>query len=219
MSFDWEKWVKEGSKPEELPEDQRKALTDAWKPKEVDPSEELRKQLFGNLPEQPKPAADPAGLSESDVLAMIEKQQKRRAFESSLAAVRTDIGEDEFSKHFDSAKTFMTQGMSPTDAFRFVRQESLTAAAIEKARSEERAKAAVLARNSEQHGRGRGGVVLPSSEALTDNPWANDKDMYTKQRNDLLRLTSEEEVAWRRANPTFMDAEKHHGDIRGVVRR
>ena len=213
MPFDYAKWVTEGADPAKLPAEEREALKKAWEP-EPDHGKELREALFGDPSSH---SSESGGLSADDVKSMIHKEQNKAFFEAALAGVRKDLGEEAYTKHFESARPYMEKGLSPTDAFRIVRQPELTAAAIEKARTDAVAEARLEARRSEANHRPSRGFVPPTD--ASDNPWAQDKDKYKAQRQSLLRLDAESEADWRRANPDFGTAEKIHGDVVAISRR
>jgi len=214
MAFDYAKWVTEGAKPEDLPADERAKLKTAWEPTE-DPAVAMRKSLFGDDPAAH--SSESGGLSADDVKSMIHKEQNKALFENQLAGVRKDIGEDAFAKSFEAARPYMEKGLSPTEAFNYVRQPELTAAAIEVGKAEAVKQARLEARRSEANHRPQRGFVPPTD--TTDNPWAQDKDKYKTQRDSLLRLDAPDEMAWRRDNPDFAMAEKIHGDVKVIERR
>lgn len=213
MPFDWKKWAEEGADPKKLQDAERATLKQAWG-SESDSVGDLRKSLFDTDPT--KHSSESGGLTLDDVKSIVQKEQDRSLFEAQLTAVRKDLGEEAYSRHFDSARRYMEKGLSPSDAFNIVRQPELTAAAIEAAKTEALKQARLEARRSESNYRQRNGFVPP--EASLDNQWVADKNKYQEQRKSLLRLSSEEETAWRRANPDFSQAEQAHGDVNAIAR-
>ena len=162
-----------------------------------------------------------APLRRSDVHGIFKEAARQARVESELASVRSHYG-DNYSKYAEVAKPHIERGLMPSEAFRLASYEDTLAAATEAARKDALTGVQNTVRNGEQPARGNGAHGSgANSNTASDNIWVSDKEAYVKKRDQLYsrRMDFKEAAKFRVDNPDFVEAEKHHGDLKGVSRR
>ena len=214
--FDWGQWAKGGAPIEGLPPDVQSELSmkfDAAKRSNGDPIAAMRNRMFSRTSEEDD-------LDEGRVRQIFNDLEQQKQFDREMAELRNELGTD-FAKYLPVAQGDIEKGLSPRKAFLIARHGDIVAAAEISAESRAQEGAKVALRDAEQPIRGSGiSSTNVSSEAPgTGNHWVDDRETYDSQKQKLNRMDFREAVGWRKSNPEFVEAEKHHGDLVSVSRR
>ena len=215
--FDWGQWAQTGASVDGLPPEVQSKLSmqfDSINRNRTDPIASMRSRVF----EHGKSEEDE--ISEERVRDIFNNLDRQKQFDREVTELQGELG-SEFAKYLPVAQGDIERGLSPRKAFLLARHNDLVAAAELAAESKAQKGAQAALRNAEQPIRGSGASTASASGESPDtgNHWVDSKDSYNTQKQELKRKDFNDAVKWRKDNPEFIEAEKHHGDLTSVSRR
>jgi len=213
--MDWDKWVKNGAKFAELPDELKSKAKDelmAATTNSVVANDRQHMRLDDDFVNSLFKADDSNEEVSSQVRKEFDRLSKQARYTEQLSEMRKTFGDD-FQKYASAARQLIEEkGYDPKDAFLLVSHDDKVKAAVHSAQSVNSKEDYAKQRNSETSHRGSGG----ESARIDTGPWSDDD--YSKQVNKLRRMDFKESVKWMKENPEFMGELKTRGELTEITR-
>lgn len=205
------KWFAEGADISKLPPEHRAKIS-------APPQKELPAFNTGGIL---------SGLENDDQITagqakeLFNNLSKQMVNQAEIGKLQAELGAEEFNRYYAIAEADIKAGISPAKAFKLARHDDLVAQAIEAAKAGTEATKKELAkavRNDESSVRGTQSAD-GTTVTTTGNQWIDNKETYDSERKRLAREDIRDAYKWRKDNPEFVAAERHHGDVKAISRR